>query len=187
MEPYSFTGDWFLRVAYYTVLAGVDDFNNTNFKIRPYEDNGNITTTRVFTVLSDSSTPTNLPANELIEVAYTLVWSSGTYADEWAEVTIEDFESGNRWVISSVLDQGNINANPLKPISGATKLDLTISPSNTILIKCLVDTSLINVNDVSLSVRLFSTPIKSEGKRTTAGILKRTSKIKGKGKIKQKA
>jgi hypothetical protein len=167
--------DWSLRLSYFTVVAGVDDFNHQTVEVRPYEDNLNITTSRVFTVLSDSTNPTNLPENELVEVEYTLVWSTDNYADEWAEVTIEDFESGNRWVISSVHAQGNVIANPLKPISGGTKLDLVISPANTATIKCVVDTSLINVNDVSLSVRLFSTPVTVEGKKTTWGVLKSTS------------
>ena len=121
-------------------------------------------------------------------VEYVLTWSTANYSDEWAEVTIEDYEAGNRWVISSVLPQGNINANPLKPISGNTLLDLVISPANVATVKCLIDTSLINVNNVSLSVRIFSTPILVEGKRTTWGVLKRTSAKKGIGTvIKQKA
>jgi hypothetical protein len=181
-------GDWILRLSYYTTVNGVDDFNHQAIKIRPYEDNGNITTTRQFTVLSDLTTPTNLPENELVEVEYVLTWSTANYSDEWAEVTIEDYEAGNRWVISSVLPQGNINANPLKPISGNTLLDLVISPANVATVKCLIDTSLINVNNVSLSVRIFSTPILVEGKRTTFGVLKRTSAKKGIGTvIKQKA
>ena len=183
-------GDWILRLSYYTTVNGVDDFNHQAIKIRPYEDNGNITTTRQFTVLSDLTTPTNLPENELVEVEYVLTWSTANYSDEWAEVTIEDYEAGNRWVISSVLPQGNINANPLKPISGNTFLDLVISPANVATVKCLIDTSLINVNNVSLSVRIFSTPIIVEGKRTTFGVLKRTAFQKGQTPptiIKQKA
>ena len=176
-------GNWALRLSYYTVVAGIDDFNHTTVKDRPYEDNANITTTRLFTVLSDGTTPSNLPENEIVEIQYTLVWSTNNYADEWAEVTIEDFENGNRWVISSVLDQGNIIANPLKPIAGDTKLELVISPANTATIKCLVDTSLINVDNVSLSVRLFSTPKSVEGKKTTWGALKRTSKEKELGTL----
>ena len=182
-QPFT-TGDWIIRLSYFTVVDGIDDFNHQTIKIRPYEDNANITTTRVFTVLSDGTNPTNLPENELVEIEYTLVWATANYADEWAEVTIEDFEGGNRWVISSVEAQGNIQANPLKPIAGQTFLDLVISPANTATIKCLVDTSIINVNTVSLSVRLFSTPIIIEGKKMTTGQLKLRGKT---GIIKQKA
>lgn len=190
-QPYgSGTNDWVLRLSYYTSVLGVEDFNHQTIKVRPYEDNGNITTVRTFTNLSDNSNPTNLPADELVEVEYVLTWSVANYADEWAEVTIEDFEAGNRWVISSVEPQGNITANPLKPISGNTLLDLVISPANVATVKCNIDTSLIDVNNVSLSVRIFSTPIIVEGKRTTWGAIKRTAFRKGQNpqtRIKQKA
>jgi hypothetical protein len=190
-QPYGAdTDDWVLRLSYYTSVDGVEDFNHQTVAIRPYEDNSNISTVRTFTVLSDLTTPTNLPANELVEVEYVLTWSTANYADEWAEVTVEDFEGGNRWVISSVLPQGNVNANPLKPISGAVGLDLVISPANVATVKCNIDTSLIDVNNVSLSVRIFSTPIIVEGKRTTWGALKRTAFQKGQNPstyIKQKA
>ena len=185
-QPFT-VGDWVMRLSMYTIVDGVEDFNHQVFKIRPYEDNPNITTVRTFTVLSDSSNPENLPENELVEVEYVLTWATDNYSSEWAEVTIEDFESGNRWVISSIYDQGNINANPLKPISGETKLSLVVSPSNVATIKCLVDTSIINVECVSLSVRLFSLPLPPEGKKTTWGELKTTSTKLGVGETKYQA
>jgi hypothetical protein len=157
-QPFT-EGDWELRLSYYTVVDGVDDFNNQTIKIRPYEDD-TVTTAVVFTVLSDGTNPTNPPANELVEVEVTL--TKGTdWAQEWFEATYEDYEAGNRWVMSSILDQGNINANPLKPISGATAIDVTIV-GGVATLKFLLDTNIVNVNESCLSYRAYSFEIDYE-------------------------
>ena len=185
-QHYDLVGDWIIRISYYTRLNGVDDYQNKQIKIRPYEDDPNVSFNRTFTKLSDNTNPTSLIANEIIEIEGVFTWNNA-FNGEWVEFTVEDFESGNRWVISSVLDQGNIAANPLKPIAGATKLDVVISPANILTAKCLIDTSLINVNSVSLSYRVFSLPKDGdavEGKQMSAtGFFKYTTD----GAVKQKS
>jgi hypothetical protein len=123
----------------------------------------------------------------LIEIEVVFTWTQN-FADEWVEFTVEDEESGNRWVISSVLDQGNIAANPLKPISGNTKIDVSGTGTNVLTCKALIDTSIIGVDSVCLSYRVFSSPNESGGeveggKKKTDG----TYKKKTDGTIKQKA
>jgi len=100
------------------------------------------------------------------------MWNQN-YVNPWAEVTIEDYESGNRWVISSVLDQGNISSNPLKPIAGQTKLDLQIS-SNVATLTCLIDTNQVDVSKVCISARIFSEEV-IDGKRMTDNTIKETT------------
>ena len=111
-------------------------------------------------------------------------WTIGTYTNAWAEATIEDFEGGNRWVLSSVLDQGNISANPLKPMAGQTGLQLDFPAPSTARLRFIVDTNIISANDVSLSYRIYSEDVAGgDGKRTTTGLLKKTTT----GITKQKA
>jgi hypothetical protein len=171
-----YTGDWNLRLSYFTDLAGIEDFNNYVFKIRPYEDDVDVTESTFLTVLSNGTNPTALVANELIEVRATFTWNQ-LFVDEWVEFTVEDYESGNRWVISSVLDQGNISANPWKPTSGNTKIEVSGTGTNVLVCKANIDTSLISANKVSLSYRVFSKPNEGggsivAGKQTEAGIYK---------------
>ena len=155
-QRFSNSGDWIVRLSYYTNLDGVEDFNHQEVGIRPYEDDPNITNTRNFTVVSSGQTPNDFPENELIEVESIYTWTAGNFANPWVEETIENFESGNRWVVSSVLDQGGIAANPLKPIPSSTLIDLTIGPANVLTALYRVDSNLLNVSQVSISHRVYS-------------------------------
>lgn len=148
--------DWILNVSYYTQVDGVQDFNNFKYGIRPYEDDPTVSVTRVITDVATGNQPTNFIANNLHELAVTFQWNLN-FDNEWVEFTIEDFESGNRWVISSVLDHGGVAQNPFQPLTGETKLKLTPA-GNTLKAECLVDTNLVNVEKCSLSYRVFSDP-----------------------------
>lgn len=157
-----YSGDWILRLSYFTRLNGVDDFNHLNYKIRPYEDTTFVTTVLTITLVSTGAVVTNLVANSIMELEYVLTWTNA-YDQEWLEVTVEDFEAGNRWVISDVLPQGNVAANPLKPLAGEVGLQTVVSPATVVTAKCLIDTSIISASDVSLSVRVFSLPKGDDG------------------------
>ena len=178
-----YSGNWLLRLSYYTSVNGIDDFNDQNIKIRPYEDDINVSTSTSFLVLSTGATPSNLVANEIIEVTAVLTWTGFAYLNEWAEATIEDFEAGNRWVISSVEAQGNVAANPLKPLPLEAGLQVVISPVNVATLKFYVDTNIISANKVSLTYRIYSEEGEIPGKEMTTGIFKRTTT----GLVKQKA
>lgn len=182
-QRFSNSGDWVVRLSYYTRLDGVDDFNDLEIGIRPYEDDPDITTTSTIFVPGLNISPSNLVGDQINEITVLKTWATGIYTNAWAEVTIEDFESGNRWVLSSVLDQGNISANPLKPMAGQTGLQLDFPSANIARMRFIVDANIVSANKVSLSHRIYSEDVALEGKRTTTGILKRTTT----GIIKQKA
>ena len=182
-----YTGNWLLRVSYFTDLDGIEDFNNYSFKIRPYEDDVDVSEVTTLTVLSNGTNPTGLIYNEIIEVETVFSWPN-LFTDVWVEFTSEDQEGGNRWVISSVLDQGNVSANPWKPLSGETKIQVTGTGTNTLTCKALIDTSIISADAVCLSYRVYSSPNESgpevkDGKLKTDG----TYKLKTDGTIKLKA
>jgi len=174
-----YSGDWLLRLSYFTELNGVEDYNYYPFKIRPYEDDIDVTTSTTFTVLSSGVNPTQLVDNELIQIQVVFTWNQ-LFADEWVEFTVEDYESGNRWVISSYLDQGNVSSNPLKPISGNTKIDVSGTGTNVLTCKANIDTSIISSNTVSLSYRVYSSP------NDSGGVDVLTAKFKEDGTIKVK-
>lgn len=171
-QHYSEDSDWIIRLGVFTVVDGVEDFNYHTFEIRPYEDE-DVTPNVTLKLLSDNSNPTNFVDDELHEVTTILTSNVGDYANEWAEATIEDYRSGNRWVISSVLDHGGDSNNPLQPIDGNTKLNLTVV-DNVATLKFVVDTNKVNANNISLSYRLRSDdPV--EGKILTDGTQKITT------------
>jgi len=147
--------NWTLRVSYYTQVLGVQDFNHFNFGIRPYEDEPVTTAISIF-IPATATAPTNFVANTIHEVTAVLTWAIGAYTNPWAAVTVEDFEAGNRWLLSSVLAQGGISSNPLKPMPGLTELDLQIGPPNVATLKFLMDTNVITAPKISDTYRIYS-------------------------------
>ena len=155
-QRFSNNGDWKVRIAYYTRLDSVDDFNYLEVGIRPYEDDSTVTTNWDIELLSNNTFPTNFIADELHTLTAILTWSAGVYTNPWAEISIEDYEAGNRWVISSILAQGGIANNPLQPITGQTQLDMTFPSTNMAVLKTNIDTSLLSTNKVCVSARIYS-------------------------------
>ena len=153
-KPYNDLGDWIIRVAYYTSVDGVEDFNNFEMGILPYENDLNVSTVNTYLINSTGQTATNLLDNEVHTLTSVCTWNQN-YLNPWAEVTIEDKEAGNRWVISTELPQGNISANPLKPLAGEVGLQMTVV-SNVATLKCLIDTNIVDASDVCISTRIYS-------------------------------
>lgn len=157
-ERYSEFGDWDLYIGYYVRLNGVDDYQEYKFVDRPYEDNPSVSFVPTFTVLSTGQTPTNLPSNEIVQIDAEFTWLGGNFDDWWTEIRVENKEGATLGVISSRWDQVNEPANPLKPLAGQTALYNVVAPANVLTASCLIDTNLVNVNEISLSYRVYSKP-----------------------------
>lgn len=155
-QIYALDPDWSPQITILVEKDGVSDFFSRPFNIRRYEDE-DVTTVCTFTNLEDGSNPTVLVANTQIQVNVEMTWNAGVFdgTQLWAESTIEDFESGNRWVLSSYLDQGNVNSNPLKPLNGLTKLQVLIV-GNVANLNYVIDTNVLNSTSVSISHRIHS-------------------------------
>lgn len=151
------TAEWELFIAYYVRQNDVDDYHIVPISIRDYDDDPNVLTNVTFT-REDGSTPTSLVADEVIKISAEFTLTSSIYVlpTVWVEFTVEDFEGDNRWVGSSILDFGNVAQNPLKPLAGQTKITANLTAANVLLAECLIDTSLVNVNSLSLSYRVHS-------------------------------
>ena len=148
------TGNWVIAISYHTLLNDVEDFNIYISGIKPYDSQGNLTTVNTYKLESNNQTVTNLLDDDVHILSTVSTWTYN-FLNAWAEVTIEDKEAGNRWVISSVLDQGNITANPLKPLIGSTKLEGNIL-GNVATYKCKIDTNYVDATDVCLTTRIYS-------------------------------
>lgn len=153
-----FAGDWILRFSYYTLVDGVEDFNHQDIKIRPYEDDPNVSYLPSFQVVSSGITPNDLVNNELIDILVVVTWNQN-YINPWGELTCNDFEGGNRWVLSSVEAHGGVAANPLEPIVGATGLDITFPAPNIAEFRARIDTNKISSLKECLTYRIHSDEI----------------------------
>ena len=161
---YALDPDWSPQFMILVEKDDISDFFSRPFNIRRYEDE-DCTTVCTFTNLEDGSNPEVLVANTQIQVDAVITWNTGVFeaSQLWAESTIEDFESGNRWVLSSYLDQGNVNLNPLKPLDGLTKLQVVIV-GNVATLTYIIDTNILTSTSVSISHRIHSLDDNLQGK-----------------------
>jgi hypothetical protein len=153
-------GDWNLHVDFYVRKNGVEDFNHYKYLNRPYEDDPTVSCFSTITA-SDGTNPTCFKDNDLHKLDVKFTWNT-PFTDEWVELTIEDFESGNRWVVSSLYPIGNLAGNPFKPLIGETNVKIQ-TPANLLIASVMVDTNEINVEKVSLSYRVYASPIEYIG------------------------
>jgi len=153
-------GEWDLNIDFYVRKDGIEDFNHLPYINRPYEDDPSVTATETFTG-SNATVATNLLSNDLQTLAVTFAWNQ-LFDAEWVEITIEDYESGNRWIRNSLEDIGNIAGCPIKPIIGQTKVSL-VNGGMTLTASVLIDTNLLNAQNVSLTYRVYSNPRDSIG------------------------
>ncbi len=71
---------------------------------------------------------------------------------------MENKEGARIGYISSVLAHGGNNSNALQPLTNQPQMQLIISPQNIATGSCLIDTNNVNVNEVSLTYRIYSAP-----------------------------
>jgi hypothetical protein len=148
-----------IRLRVRLIKEGVAYFWGSKIEIQDYEDNlisPNITTT--ITYEDQSGQPVNvLLANQQMTVIATHVLNSGSWAqsDVWGWISRRGFESDPNKRISTVHDWTNQNL-PLKPLAGDTTADLTFPSANIAVVKCLLDTSLINIQNTDIIARIES-------------------------------
>lgn len=153
-QHYQSTG-WYLSIDTFYRKNGVDDFDYQSYDVRTYEDDPDVSCAVTITA-PDGANPTTWLNNTIHEVSAVFSWNN-TFTNEWSEITVEDHEGNRVGFISSVLDQGNVLTNPLKPISGETKLKLT-NGGNTLTAEFLMDTNVISSNLIDLTYRVYSEP-----------------------------
>jgi hypothetical protein len=141
-----------LSVDTYLRVDGVDFYNHFQYVDRDYEF-GNVTLLAVLT--NENGDPiTNLMANQINNLQVDFLWNDSTYNvnEYWAEFTIEDFESGNRYLTSSILQRGNVANNPYTN----NLLALSLIGTQTVRANAQINTALINATKVSITCRIFA-------------------------------
>lgn len=151
-----FTGDWGLFLEVFTQKDGVEDYDRTEIKPRTYEDEPSVSLATVITS-PDGSNPTTFLAGAESGLALYFSWDQ-LFDSSWVQVTAENKEGARIGFVSSVLDQGNISTNILKPVAGQTKLILAGNGTNTLATACKVDLTDVAASDISLTYRVFSLP-----------------------------
>lgn len=143
---------WNLSVDTYLRLQGADFFNHYNYFDRNYNIDDTVLS-HAFNLTGPTGPITSLLQNETISIACIFTMDSSATPDEWwAEFTIEDFESGNRFVASTILPRGNVSTNPFID----EYVQILMGGANQILIRQKLNTSLINANKVSVTARLYA-------------------------------
>lgn len=150
-----FDGDWLLSVAYFVRVAGVDDFNYTDFIDRAYEDDL-VTIVATYTDVNGDDV-TALPNNGVVNGEVEFNWNTN-FTSEWAEVTFEGVEGSRIGFISTVLEHDGQGGNCLLPEIGQTKLQKTVG-INKLTVNFRVDCSIIPITGVSPTYRCFSLPV----------------------------
>tara|TARA_R110000772_G_scaffold107325_1_gene209644 strand:- start:148 stop:2553 length:2406 start_codon:yes stop_codon:yes gene_type:complete len=147
-------GDWQLKVAYYPIKNDTSDFQIYSPKTRPFNDDTNFQFSTVLTQ-SNGTVVNGIavdPQNPLLNLKVTVIYTV-PLLDTWFTLQLRNKEGAAIGFISTVLDRDNINVpNALKQLSTETKLKKTIA-SNTAILECNINTSLVNVNEVTLIPR----------------------------------
>ncbi len=108
----------------------------------------------------------NLIINELMKVEVIVTTGQDATTDSWGNITIEQFEQNQRWMMSSNYNRENNTNNPILPIVGQTKLKKEITDTNEITYSCLIDCNLLADNqDFKITLKHYNKDLKTEQTR----------------------
>ena len=149
------TGDWTLNVACELHKEDEFYFNFKKVNTKDYDDWSGVT--NVSFELEDGTAVNNPIIDGITKVKFTFS-NTSNFDDsaKWGRVTVRSFEQGNDWDLSTVFPWGNVNANPLRPLSGESGLKLTYS-ADELYLECLFDaTKLSDPTKVTFTGRFYS-------------------------------
>ena len=152
-QHYDSNASWYIYIGLYLRKNGVDDFNLLRFKIRPYDDDPTVSRSTVYQTANGTVT-TSLISGGIMTVTDTLSWNQ-PFSSEWFEVNISQEENQRIGYLSSVLNADTISQGILQPITGTSKIDVTLA-GNTAILKYNVNLLSLNANNLVLEVRAFS-------------------------------
>tara|TARA_R110000751_G_scaffold73709_2_gene149086 strand:+ start:10338 stop:12674 length:2337 start_codon:yes stop_codon:yes gene_type:complete len=170
--PYDSTGSWIVRLHLELVKDNLAYVYDDNLEILNYDNNDNIDSEIELIRDSTGQIVDIAIENELMRVRGTHVLTDGTnwsQATTWGMLTVEPFESGPRWICSSVIPFDNNISNPLTPLT-ALLCSLTFPSPDTAVLECYFDSTKINLsNDVKFTSKIKQrcTPFGIEAKLTT--------------------
>lgn len=147
--PYANTADWTLQVVVEMIQDGflydyVNDFNNYEY------NNSEFITSEINLLAIDESPLSVIPAGDQIIIESLHETQTGEPWDTentWAMITVEPYESAQRWIASSVINFDSNTSNPLSAITG-TKATLDFLSADKIArLRCYFDSNKINLSN----------------------------------------
>lgn len=155
--PYANTADWTLQVVVEMIQDGflydyVNDFNNYEY------NNSEFITSEINLLALDESPLSVIPAGDQIIIESLHETQTGEPWDTentWAMITVEPYESAQRWIASSVINFDSNASNPLSAITG-TKATLDFLSADKIArLRCYFDSNKINLaNGVKFTAKV---------------------------------
>lgn len=128
---------------------------DASVNLQDYDDSTDITTEIEIYDASDVL-QTSLLANQTMRIkAIHTKDDAWDIDDSWAWVSIRPFESETNKRISTEWDWTSQNY-PLKPLSGETRLTISFPSTNVMVTECLVDTSMLDIDNYTLVARAES-------------------------------
>lgn len=152
----------YLRLAGYTLrlrctLIDSDDvayYWGSTINLQDYDDSADFTTDIEY-YDSDGVLQTSLLAGQemTVRAVHTLLSGSWNQSDIWGWISCRPYESAPNKRISTVWDWTSQDL-PLKPLSGETVAKLSFPSASIAWVECLVDTSMLNVEQATFIARL---------------------------------
>jgi hypothetical protein len=125
---------------------------DADVNLQDYDDSADITTTIEIYDASDVL-QTSLLANQTMRIkAIHTKLDAWDEEDSWAWISLRPFESETNKRISTEWDWTSIN-NPLKPLQGETRLTMSFPSATVMETECLVDTSMLDIDNYTLTAR----------------------------------
>jgi hypothetical protein len=154
--PYDNTGDWSTRLR----ITLTDDLTHDfveEITIKDYDSEPIIDQTIELYVDSTNQNVGIVTEGQLMRVVATHTLNNATawnQSEIWGMITIEPFESGQRWILSSVVPYDNNVNNPLYPLSGSL-INISYPTPNVAVMECFFDPTRINLeNGVKFTTKI---------------------------------
>jgi len=143
---------WKVKVKIEIRRNGVLDYNYTDLPFKNYDDWTGTSTIELF---NDTETTqyTSLQENMNMMIKATHVFPSAYGGFPWGMITIEPSESSPRYIISTEIDRTQPE-NPLIGIADVNRCDMEFATSDTIILRCFVNTNLLNGTNFCITSKI---------------------------------
>lgn len=131
---------------------GVVDFNYTELSFKNYDDWGGTSTIELFDE-TEATQFTSLQGSKKMLIKATHVFIGNFTGFPYGMITIEPKESSPRFILSTEIDKTQTN-NPLIGIANPKRCDMEFVGLNTIILRCYVDTNLLDGNNFCISSKI---------------------------------
>lgn len=159
--PYGTTGAWKLQINVELIKDDLQYVFTKDLVIRDYDSEpllDNIVKA-YYPQFAGGQELQALPENTVLEiVAEHTINNLLPWVTEgiWGMITIEPSESSPRWILSTVIDFDNNLSNPLTPVAGLTKCEITFPQPNVARLRCRLNTANLDTsNGVKITSKIY--------------------------------